>query len=358
MTKKTVVKKIAEKKVDTFTVEDKKTYDTFSGKQQIYFKAITRLIKTPIVVFGCEAIGGTDDERALLTAARDNDFVKVQELVGKKTCPNIQDSVYERTALHLAANGGYLNIVTALLGHDDIDPNIQDTLGYTALHLAANEGYLNIVTALLGHDDIDPNIQNTLGYTALHMATNEGYLNIVTALLRHDDDIDPNIQNTIDPNIQNTMGYTALHLAANEGYLNIVTALLGHKDINPDKQDALGYTALHLATNNIYLEIVRSLVGANADKNIRGKDDKTARELAKSKKEHYRKIVIDMREEARIKREGAEYSRVHSSHEAPAGYSSELAASLQNQERDIFLRKADVWETMANKLDEIERILN
>jgi len=73
-------------------------------------------------------------------------------------------------------------IVTALLQHPQINPNIQDEYGFTALIWAASCGYDKIVTALLQHSQTDLNIQDKYSYTALSAASRENHKGIVSII--------------------------------------------------------------------------------------------------------------------------------------------------------------------------------
>ena len=83
--------------------------------------------------------------------------------------------------------------------------------GYTLLQLAADAGFLAIVTMLLEHD-ADPNVDNSQGTTALHCAVAADELEdgaaIAAALLEAGARI----------NQQDKAGYCALHLAAEQGH--------------------------------------------------------------------------------------------------------------------------------------------
>lgn len=62
------------------------------------------------------------------------------------------------------------------------DPNIQHALGETALHHAAESGYVDIARTLLGAG-ADPNIQQSEGDTALHKAVLRGDFLLTSLLL-------------------------------------------------------------------------------------------------------------------------------------------------------------------------------
>ena len=101
------------------------------------------------------------------------------------------------TALMEAVSHNYLDFVTALMNHPDIDVNAQNSIKETALHLAVSHNYLDLVTALMNHSDIDVNAQNEFKDTALHLAVKENHTAIVAQLLS-DDRIDCSLTNKRD----------------------------------------------------------------------------------------------------------------------------------------------------------------
>ena len=89
--------------------------------------------------------------------------------------PNAQNK-YGETALHHAAKlGREVCVRDILLKRTDIKPNIKDhRAGNTPLHEAAKNGHTEIVTALLAHQDINPNLRNDAGFTPLQLAMQGG----------------------------------------------------------------------------------------------------------------------------------------------------------------------------------------
>ena len=59
------------------------------------------------------------------------------------------DDIWKRTALHLAADSGKLEVVKYLLEKGGAEVNVQNNGGWTALHLAARNGHLEAVKYLL-----------------------------------------------------------------------------------------------------------------------------------------------------------------------------------------------------------------
>ena len=105
-----------------------------------------------------------------------------------------------RTALIWAAQGGYANVISALINHGDLRINHADFQGNTALTVAAERGHWQVVNQLI-HAGADVHTQNAQGYTPLALATqngahlthqpwvratNKGYLQTIYTLLQAD----------------------------------------------------------------------------------------------------------------------------------------------------------------------------
>ncbi|XP_025103600.1 ankyrin repeat and death domain-containing protein 1A-like isoform X1 [Pomacea canaliculata] len=153
----------------------------------------------------------------------------------------------ERTALHLAAEAGHLDIVDKLL---QMGAQIQkkDKSGATAVHLAAEKGHGQVVRRLLlvGVEVDDRDVE---GRTALHMAAEHGHLEVVDLLLDY----------MANPNCETIKEITPLHLAATEGYASICRSLL-RASCNINAQNFQGNTALHLAAAGDHREVALLLV--------------------------------------------------------------------------------------------------
>lgn len=61
--------------------------------------------------------------------------------------------------------------------------DVFDLEGRSALHLAAEHGYINVCDALLEHKAFI-NSKSRIGYTALHMAAQNGYTMLVKSLIK------------------------------------------------------------------------------------------------------------------------------------------------------------------------------
>lgn len=195
------------------------------------------------------------------------------------------------TALHKAAEKGYVEIIEELIAHG-ADINMQDFNGLTPLHQAVQGNQIRAVQLLCGAG-VDLNIKNMLGQTALHQAAEKGYIEIIGELRAHGAHL--NIQNNFgetalyiacacitknynidlielllaagaNPNISNNEGTAPLHITQKRGWSNIADILI-QKGANINIQDHEGNTPLH------YSQCLGQfiLLKAGADKTIRNK---------------------------------------------------------------------------------------
>lgn len=155
------------------------------------------------------------------------------------------------TALHIAANVGYLEIVACLLLLQ-ANPMDKDILGRTSLHYAAREGHESVVKRLLECEGVEVDAEDSDGVTALHLAASEGHRNVVSMLLSQGADV----------NKVKKMSHKCLN------YCNLLAGVIKnwHLAGAPRLFDcslwaAGGSSALHFACRKKNMEAVRELVG-------------------------------------------------------------------------------------------------
>ncbi|EXB94965.1 E3 ubiquitin-protein ligase mib1 [Morus notabilis] len=190
-------------------------------------------------------------------------------------------------AVHAAARGGNLKMLTDLLGEDgDSESHVltfRDAQGCTVLHTASGRGQIEVVKDLTANFNMITCTDNQ-GNTALHVAAYRGYLAVVEVLIlvspslttlpnnygdtflhmavagfrapgfrRLDRQIElmkkllcDNIVNIKDIiNVRNNDGRTALHMAVSENiHINLVELLMTVPSINLNIRDAYGMTPL------------------------------------------------------------------------------------------------------------------
>ncbi|RZF38203.1 hypothetical protein LSTR_LSTR005564 [Laodelphax striatellus] len=209
-----------------------------------------------------------------------------------------------RTALHLAAAGGFAEVTAALL-LAKADPNAVDSVGCSPLQVAAAEGHLEIAKQLIKYG-ADVNKQDTVhGNTALHEASWKGFSQMVATLCKVKANM--NIKNYggfaalhlccqnghnqscrelliygCNPDLQNNYGDTPLHTSARYGHAG-VTRILISAQCRVSDQNKNGDSALHIAAAMGRRKLTRILLEAACNKNIRNKQHETARDIAARK---------------------------------------------------------------------------
>jgi ankyrin repeat protein len=207
---------------------------------------------------------------------------------------------YGRTALHIAAEGGHLEVVEVLLKFGAVIDS-KDEYGITALHIAVEGGHLEVVEVLLKFGAVIDS-KNDFGITALHIAADKGHLEVVKVLLKIGAVIDSTDRHgrtalhtaalrchldivkfllKIGAVIysQNEDGRTALHFAAEQGHLEVVEVLLKFGAVI-DSKDKYGRTALHIAARRGHLEVVKFLTKIGAVIDSKDENDRKALHIA------------------------------------------------------------------------------
>ncbi|KAK9700484.1 Ion transport protein [Popillia japonica] len=152
---------------------------------------------------------------------------------------NVNAKTRERdlTALHLAAEGGYVECIEVLL-EKGADTNAKNHRGQTPLHLAARAQAFDCVELLLGKG-ADPTIADYDRRTALHAAVGKAArsYDIIEALIRWGADV----------NAKDQYGYTPLHIAALNELSQCVEVLIFH-GADVTAKSKFGMTALGIIT--------------------------------------------------------------------------------------------------------------
>ncbi|RWA08874.1 hypothetical protein EKO27_g6231 [Xylaria grammica] len=142
-----------------------------------------------------------------------------------------------QTPLHRAAWGGFLDVVGLLLSRGS-NANAADRRGNTALHLAADMGFGEVVRRLCEQTQSSVNSQGRNGLTPLHYAALSGHYDVAEIL----------ISNNATINIKDSkIGWTALHCAAEDGNTSVIELLLARGAEVDVTDDKVGWTPLHLA---------------------------------------------------------------------------------------------------------------
>ncbi|KAF5562866.1 salicylate hydroxylase [Fusarium napiforme] len=203
-------------------------------------------------------------------AAQREEFDDVELLV--EICDwNIDFEVEEMLPIHIGAYFGYKDFVEALLSRPttEIDQELADGSHRTALSIATQEGYADIVKLLLDHG-ADVERCDGIGATPLQRAIDEQHADVVKVLLEHGADIHKRAEGSL----------SVLSLAAARGQEHVVRMLLkAGADINGCASDQAGPPLYYAAMANCH-DILRLLLDSGADVNNRGPGGQTALILA------------------------------------------------------------------------------
>ncbi|KAL2352975.1 ankyrin repeat-containing domain protein [Cryomyces antarcticus] len=201
----------------------------------------------------------------------------------------VHRKAFNRTAVMLACQSAQLEIAKALLKHQSIDINMQDTEGYTALSLAVTVSCSEIVAELLSHPGIRVDlVENSVGRSALALAAERGSTTIAEMLLQHKADpelrdnksggtpifnavewgnlnvVETMLTYDVDPFCEDDDGRTLLHAASVKGDVNILHVLKA-KGLSIDSPDKYGFTPLHDASRKGEFEAAEFLLESGAD---------------------------------------------------------------------------------------------
>ncbi|KAG7020124.1 Ankyrin repeat-containing protein [Cucurbita argyrosperma subsp. argyrosperma] len=262
------------------------------------------LEKDPLLVFGEGEYGVTD---ILYAAARSKNCEAFKLLLdfalSLRCCPSPGEGTMEESsesemempsafrwemmnrAIHCAARGGNLVIMTELIGDCPDVLIYRDAQGSTILHTAAARGQIEVVKNLVASFDIISSTDDQ-GNTSLHVAAYMGHLAVVEFLI-HDS---PSLTS-----LSNSHGDTFLHLAVagfrTSGFRRldrqielmehlIHVELMNVKEIiNIRNND--GKTVLHVSvTKNVQCDLVELLMSVpSIDLNITDEDGLTPLDL-------------------------------------------------------------------------------
>jgi ankyrin repeat protein len=117
------------------------------------------------------------------------------------------DPKTSRTALYLAAEKGYIDIINALItAGANVNVTAPQSNNRTPLHIACKSGHVEVAEALLDAG-ADMELRTSLGYTAMHLAALNNRPKIAKLLISRDADL----------NAKDAGKCTPLYLSAQEG---------------------------------------------------------------------------------------------------------------------------------------------
>ncbi|KAK4205463.1 ankyrin repeat-containing domain protein [Triangularia verruculosa] len=179
------------------------------------------------------------------------------ERTQKQWLPNAEAEItkiyltYPSFSVHLAACFGLRDAIVALLENRS-EPDLKDTHARTPLSYAAERGYKDVVTLLLGNERVDPDAKDSaLGWTPLWYAVAGGQVAVVKLLLEKGHNVVVKLLLDkagvdLDPK-DFEFGRTPLSWAAERGYKAVVKVLLANDGIDPGSKSKYGRTPLWFA---------------------------------------------------------------------------------------------------------------
>lgn len=189
-------------------------------------------------------------------------------LLKKGSDVNIQNSVTNQTALHCAAQEGYLDIVGKLLD-SMADSNAKDHEGNTPIFYAAYSGHEDVISLLLQRG-AHVNIKSKYGCTPLHIASlTNANVNAITTLLNCGAKV----------NILDERKRSPLHFAIENGNIQIVSKLV-EAGANVHTETIDGYTPLHFAIKQEHMDIAEILLRRYVNTNVRSRHGITPLDVA------------------------------------------------------------------------------
>ena len=164
--------------------------------------------------------------------------------------------MYGKKFRHAAASKGYLQVLQALIMHNNDYVNDVDKMQWhwTPLYHAVFKGHIEIVNYLLSIK-ADVTVKSDKRWNVYHAAASKGYLQILKALIMHNNDY----VNDVDKN-----NWTPIYHAVSNGHIEIVNYLLSIKaDVSVSTKQ--GWNVYHSAANNGNLVIMMALMESSCD---------------------------------------------------------------------------------------------
>ena len=193
----------------------------------------------------------------LNVAAYNGNLVKVKYCVEVLHIDPLLRNSYGYTAIHVAADGGQMEVFKYLQEWLDVrDLTVMTTGGPSIIHIAALNGNLSLVKYLVDELEIDPLLTDSQRKTPLHNACRNGNVNVVRYLIdqakQHD---------TLDAILgdKTKLGSTVLNFAAASGNCQLLKYLISDFNLDPNATGQLGATPLLFAAQEGHYHTVSYL---------------------------------------------------------------------------------------------------
>jgi len=212
-----------------------------------------RPLEPVLVVCFLAAVMPAAQQPAFQAAVRAGDVAAVEAMVAKKPALVAARDEAGRTALHVAAAAGRVD-VAALLVARGADVDAADHAGSTPLHLAASSGH-DEIGRLLIENKAAIDVRCSAGETPLAKACARGRVKVAARLLAAGASVESS----------NTYGRTPLLLVARESGNAELAGILLDRKANPGATDKFGDTPLTLAAWRGFRPLVDLLLERGAD---------------------------------------------------------------------------------------------
>ncbi|XP_031477401.1 ankyrin repeat-containing protein At2g01680-like [Nymphaea colorata] len=214
----------------------------------------------------------SENETPLLLACRRGHLDVVRMLLGE---PVLQISEFEgsSTCLHLAASGGYTEIVRDILKVRPYFASRLDERGRSPLHLSSRKGHIGATSELVKFDSDLSLVADKEGWTPLHMAATKGSVHILSEILSVSRE---------SMAMLTIAGDSVLHLGVKNNRLDVVKYVVENMDVSEilNLRDRGGNTILHLAVAAKLPQMVKYIVSkTRIDINMVNLDGLTALDM-------------------------------------------------------------------------------
>ena len=222
----------------------------------------------------------SDGSTALHLAANRGYIAMSQLLLENEAHCDARD-VFQRTTLHVAVKGEHMEVVQMLL-NKGASIEARDSFQETPLHSAARSENIAVVRLLLGRGAFT-DAENIYGITPLHITARSGKEEVLKLLLNGGS----------FKGAKKNLKMALLHDAAKKGHPNVVRVLLLHKE-NTNFRDCHGWTALHHAVQYKNEEMVELLLKNGTHLEMKCKKGETPlHKAAKSGFKHIARVLLD-----------------------------------------------------------------
>ncbi|XP_046562227.1 putative ankyrin repeat protein RF_0381 [Haliotis rubra] len=193
------------------------------------------------------SLGGQDRTPAMKAALKGHKHVL--DLLVRKGADLSHVDFLHNTILHLACEGGNLDIVKHILTQNTVNINSLGENDWTPAMKAANKGHKDVFN-LIVKEGADLSLVDKEGDSILHAACEGGNVEIVTYILK---------QSSVDINLRGEHMFTPVMVAAYKGHKDVFNVLAGE---NADLliRDRNQNSILHRACKGGNMEIIKSIL--------------------------------------------------------------------------------------------------